>query len=523
MRTALATLAALALPTTAQLELSFQGGVLGAGLNYHIAGDAPQLYVLMVSLSTGPTPLSLFDPADPRQLDVGLELSSIARLGFLPGPSFEAVEHYAPPAAPGLQGLPFYAQAVSLPGTPFLVDELTERTSFVFSFPDTTHEPVGQQGSARRFASATSLDDGRVLLAGGRGPVGAPLASFEWFDEQTQTFSVGGSLGVARSHHTAHLLDDGSVLLVGGLGAGGALANAERVLPDGSTTGAGSLLGARVHHSSVLLGDGSVLVLGGASAANPSGGLGLPSSDDNPGPAAIERYDPLSGLWSSVGVLPQPRFGVAAARLVDGRVLIAGGANFGAGSEASVADCFVYDPQDDSLLPTAPLPDPRAFGAITPTESGRVLLVGGARLFPQTSTITGTATSLIYDLAPGAAPNTGTWTHGPTTSQIIVDGEVECLPRGGLFGVPGGPIPLPPLYFAGGGWEDVDYTGAVTPNASLLECNAALTAWSSPDDLLQPRLGVALAPLELGARVLIVGAPQGAPGDKSAELHITAP
>jgi hypothetical protein len=69
---------------------------------------------------------------------------------------------------------------------------------------------------ADRFdATATTLNDGRVLVAGGM-EMGNSLTSAELFDPKTGTFSLTGSLTVERAGHTATLLPDGRVLVVGG-------------------------------------------------------------------------------------------------------------------------------------------------------------------------------------------------------------------------------------------------------------------------------------------------------------------
>ncbi len=74
---------------------------------------------------------------------------------------------------------------------------------------------------ARRAShSATLLQDGRVLIAGGDAGDAysgiQTLASLEIFDPQTETFTVAGALHFARSRHAATRLQDGRVLFTGG-------------------------------------------------------------------------------------------------------------------------------------------------------------------------------------------------------------------------------------------------------------------------------------------------------------------
>src|SRR5205807_2564242 len=68
--------------------------------------------------------------------------------------------------------------------------------------------------------SATTLLDGKVLLAGGFGASG-DIAMAELYDPDKQTFSTTASMVTARHGHQAfRLLDKHSVLIVGGTSSG---------------------------------------------------------------------------------------------------------------------------------------------------------------------------------------------------------------------------------------------------------------------------------------------------------------
>ena len=95
----------------------------------------------------------------------------------------------------------------------------------------------------------------------------------------------------------------------------------------------GSLHGAREFHAAVLLRDGCVLVVGGAAGA----------VDASEILATAEIYDPSTGEWATVAAMHTARRSFTATRLLDGRVLIAGG-DRGPGRDPAIASAELYDP-----------------------------------------------------------------------------------------------------------------------------------------------------------------------------------
>jgi hypothetical protein len=132
-----------------------------------------------------------------------------------------------------------------------------------------TFAATGPMTTARVDATATLLPNGKVLVAGGslvRGT--APdLNSAELFDPATGTFSATGSLGTARGFASAVLLPNGKALVTGGAnsGLGNGLSSAE--VYDAATgvfSPAGSMQVQRGQFTATLLPNGTVLAVGGS-------------------------------------------------------------------------------------------------------------------------------------------------------------------------------------------------------------------------------------------------------------------
>ena len=77
--------------------------------------------------------------------------------------------------------------------------------------------PAGDMASARAVHTATLLQDGRVLVAGGTNPrTGRQLATTELYDPALETWTPTGNLNTPRVQFTTTLLLDGRVLVAGG-------------------------------------------------------------------------------------------------------------------------------------------------------------------------------------------------------------------------------------------------------------------------------------------------------------------
>lgn len=254
---------------------------------------------------------------------------------------------------------------------------------------------TGSMAFARWGATATLLSNGRVLIAGGgETPPGTNdsvgLASAELYDPESGTFGATGSMKSGRFSYTATLLNDGRVLAAGGLSVYtslgdhttkvGVLASAELFDPEtGKWTKTGSLSSGlpgdpdcasnttgpdgrhqvgRYDHTATLLGDGRVLVAGGSCYGY------LMTAD---------IYDPTTGTFTINKGIEIPRGYHAAALLSNGKVLLVGGVTGNGTTNAVVAE--IYDPATDAFSRTGSLSRAAArFVTATPLRDGRVLV-----------------------------------------------------------------------------------------------------------------------------------------------------
>lgn len=182
---------------------------------------------------------------------------------------------------------------------------------------------------ARTAHTATLLADGTVLVAGGNYYSGGSvfLSSVEIYDPASGTWRTTNSLNTARTQHSATSLPDGKVLVAGGYGNSAYTATAETYNPaTGTWKTVGQMSAARYIHTATLLLNGRVLV---------AGGLGT-------GPLANgEVYDPVSETWSAIVPLNTPRYAHRAILLPSGIVLIACGVSYTFGTYLSSTELFL--------------------------------------------------------------------------------------------------------------------------------------------------------------------------------------
>lgn len=236
-------------------------------------------------------------------------------------------------------------------------------------------ETIAAAGPAVWSFSATLLSDGKVLFVGGMyKPDKKLLGSNEAYIylPQAKTVLPAGTMSSPRGNHTATLLDDGRVLVVGGRSEySNYLASAEIFDPSKfdpknpsaqTFSPAASPAVKRGLHGAVKLNNGKVLVASGYG----SGPL-----------SSIELYDPKANSWTLLGnKLAHKRSGATVTLLKNGNVLFAGGYDYTASKYLDSLEIFEASSGSVQAV-SAKLTAGRSAHTATLLGDGNVLIVGG--------------------------------------------------------------------------------------------------------------------------------------------------
>ena len=272
---------------------------------------------------------------------------------------------------------------------------------------------TGTPSIARNCHTATLLQNGMVLIAGGRNG-NTVLSSAELYDPTTGNFTATGSLVTSRCGHSATLLQNGTVVIAGGYNFGNnssspTLSSAEIYDPVAGTFSAtGSLATSRTDHSVTLLTSGKVLVAGGSSTSDGYTYVTL---------ASAELYDPVAGTFSGTGSLNTARL-TPATLLNNGQVLVAGGSSIGAGAPLDSAE--IYDPTAGTFSFTGSLNTARSGHSSTLLQNGKVLIAGGSGV--DNDPLSGE----FYDPSAGTFSDTGSLNadRSDHTATLLMNGQV---------------------------------------------------------------------------------------------------
>ncbi len=230
--------------------------------------------------------------------------------------------------------------------------------------------------TARHSHTATLLPDGKVLIVGGYGANGLPLASAELYDPASGAFSSTGSLNTARVGHAASLLSGPGqptrVIVYGG-NLGSKVFNTAEIWTEstGAFTQAGSMaMAATSVPPPVEFQDLGIALAGGY--------------DENFRITANEQLlDPQSGAFSGGKTMNAARVAHTLTRLASGDLLAIGGITVG-GNGRSVTSASAekrtageWTLTSDSCPNTACLLTGRAYHTASILPDGSVFVAGG--------------------------------------------------------------------------------------------------------------------------------------------------
>ncbi len=220
--------------------------------------------------------------------------------------------------------------------------------------------------AALDFPALVPLADGRLFVTGlahkCNGAAAQCTSPVEIYDPATNQFTLNGQLQLARSSFTATPLQNGKVLIAGGFDA-----NSMASTPSGSaevydpssgvSTLATSQLPPTAAAGAVALADGNVLICGG-------GGLQYQQT--------CELYQAAFGQFSlTTGAMAITRVRPTMTLLPDGRVLVAGDIN------GQTPSAELYDPELGTFSPAGNFMTNRIEFSATSLPGGTVLLAGG--------------------------------------------------------------------------------------------------------------------------------------------------
>jgi hypothetical protein len=370
-----------------------------------------------------------------------------------------------------------------------------------------TFSAAGDMTTPRQMHTATVLPSGKVLIAGGRvtQQVLSSLPSAELYDPATGTFSATGNMATARYLHTATLLNSGKVLIAGGY-SDHLISSAELYDPTtGTFTSTGDMTEPGAE-TSTLLPDGKVLITRSPQLLEPNhaelydpetgtftrtGDMVDPNQGEQPsatllnngkvliaggsledfgGTTSAELYDPATGAFAATGKMS---VGIdawlAATLLPEGNVLIAGRNGSGLGSAE------LYDPVTGTF--SAAIDSQSAEGHTATLLADGTLLLSGGWICCGTTIATAqiyhpavlVPSPVLFSLAGGVQ---GAILHG-STQQVVspsnpaVAGEALEIYGTGL--IDGSAIP--PQVAIGGRLADVLFFGKAPGFTGLNQIN----------------------------------------------------
>ena len=434
------------------LELDVAGGSMPGSVTMTTSPAAYpfELLVIVPSTTAGPTPIQIFDPADFRSLDIGLDLVGSA-WPVLADLNLVATQQINLGASPALVDMPLYFQAVTFQWLPTILNRLSNNSVVRLGLSNTFRDRNVFMFEQRAFGTALLRPDRKTLVVGGaRGQLLAQVATSttEIYDPITDDFVYGPSMATPRSLHTMTELQDGRFLFAGGVDAQNNPQSSCEIYDPAADAFVliASMNSPRMGHTATLLADGRVFVSGGLDAltVTPTQLSAIRDAVDS-----TEIYDPVADTWTPAAAMSDPRAAHMALQRPDGKILLCGGISWDSNIlfgwlPAVRSSCDLYDPATNTMVSGPSMSTSRALTDPVEISAGRWLVAGGMNGLSILPYNPGnpTATAEIYDSTLNTWTTVGSLVTARANHKAWAIGNGRFVLAGGGAGSILAPTPL---------------------------------------------------------------------------------
>ncbi|CAF0740911.1 unnamed protein product [Adineta steineri] len=218
--------------------------------------------------------------------------------------------------------------------------------------------------TGRYLHTATLLQNGSILIIGGKNSSSTILSDVDIFMPSSNSFSKVNSMNMGRYVFTSTLLNDGfTVFVTGGTSTNKQMTSTAELYVSGSWIFTNTnMTQLRAYHSAVLLPNGNVLIAGGGDGGTTSY-------------STAEIYNPTTRTFKSTASMKYRRGSFTLTLLPSGNVLATGGADWTTKTFPTM--CELYDPISQTWSNTSSLNYGRSLhNTILLNDS--VLIMGGS-------------------------------------------------------------------------------------------------------------------------------------------------
>jgi len=403
--------------------------------------------LIMFNAYSGPTPIALFDPADPRSVQVGL-VGASSIFGFMSASGEFLPASSSVPSLPSLVDQPFFFQGLTIGGQTTIVDRISNPAAIRLALAGAFRDRGVVMQADRIFGTVILREDRRWMVCGGAS--GALLAQIarnttEIYDDVTDQFLSGPLMTAPRSLHTMTELDDGRILFAGGVDqANNPQASSEVYDPTLDQFSAITSMNVpRMGHTATRLDDGRVLVTGGFDALTV---MPTQLSAIFDIVETTEIYDPVANTWTNGPNLSSPRAGHIAIKRPNGEVLLAGGISWDnlifVSVPAARSSCDIYNPTSGTMSSGPSMSVPHAL--LDPVDLGndKWLVAGGITSMSILTPGVSTDVAEIYDAAANSWSGAGNMATVRSNHKTFPFGGGQYLVVGGGNGTITSVVPL---------------------------------------------------------------------------------